>query len=193
MFNARRKFKVLVKVIVAKAKFERQLMEAKSLSDCLAAESPVLTRGWSPNSARSLPGSTPMGGHALSFLEKYEILEEIGKDKISKLYRGWDKMTNKAIAIKIIDRSHLNSISEQKIKSEYSLNQAINDHPNILMYCDFYEDSKSFLIAMELSHGVDLVGSVISHTSYSEYDARLAVYTILTVIEQCHSRNIAHR
>lgn len=69
----------------------------------------------------------------------------------------------------------------------------MKDHPNIIKLYETFEDSKNIYLIMELCQGGELFDRISAKGNFSEKEARHAFTQIISAINYCHLRKIAHR
>lgn len=190
LFNARRKFKAVMRMVLAKARFERGLRSARHITSPAAHEIDTTT-----------------------LREKYTIGEQIGQGRFGKLHRGFTtnatSSTSSAssstpsnendVIITIVDRNRLTAHALASIHHECLLLSQLPRHINIVPCLDFFEsDSACFIVR-------DAVGPPLmdwlatpslyrgTFTTYTELQARNIIRTLLTAVSHCHACSIAHR
>ena len=67
------------------------------------------------------------------------------------------------------------------------------DHPNIIKFYEYFEDSRSILIVLELMTGGELFDVINSKTHFSELEVADTIRPIIDAIRYCHSMGIVHR
>ena len=82
---------------------------------------------------------------------KYYIKKDfLGKGGFAQCYRFKDLTTGHDVAGKIIDKASLcKSRTMKKLLYEISIHKSLN-HPNIVKFIDYFEDSKNVYIILEL-------------------------------------------
>ena len=75
---------------------------------------------------------------------------------------------------------------------EVSIMRELN-HPNVLKFYNFFENSSSYYIILELMAGGELFDSIARKLHYTELEARVVMQHLLLGIQHCHQNNIIHR
>lgn len=90
-------------------------------------------------------------------LERVALLKPSGKCLLPIFcHRFTDLQTGEDLAGKIIDKKTLyKSRTMKKLLYEISIHKSLN-HPNIVKFIDFFEDSKNVYIILELCEGGNL-------------------------------------
>ncbi|TNM93551.1 hypothetical protein fugu_001727 [Takifugu bimaculatus] len=118
----------------------------------------------------------------------YRLLKTIGKGNFAKVKLARHVLTGKGgsrlklkppfcfqVAVKIIDKTQLNSSSLQKLFREVRIMKLLN-HPNIVKLFEVIETEKTLYLVMEYASG----GEVFD-------------YLIVSAVQYCHQKCIVHR
>ena len=125
-------------------------------------------------------------------LEKYDILEEIGKGSFSTVFLARNKTNQKEIAIKVIEKKDLDSEEALFVKNEIAILKKMN-HPNVIRMADFQETTKKYYIALEIMKGGDLFGRIVERDEFTEEEAAQIIKYLVDAVGYCHSLGIIHR
>jgi len=121
------------------------------------------------------------------FADHYEIIEELGKGGMGKVYRVEDTKTKEEIALKLI-KSEIATDKKtiERFRNELTTARKIR-HKNIWGMYDLDEDKGSYYITMEFVPGEDL-------KSFIRGSGQLAVGTTIKIAKQiCEGLSEAHR
>ena len=123
----------------------------------------------------------------------YEIKKTVGKGKFGQVKLGIHKESGKQVAIKIINKKHLEVTDLEQIKSEIDILK-IAKHPNIIKLYDVYENEKYIYIIMEYCPGGDLF-SYIEKRDFKLKEERAAeiIHKLCTAVFFLHQYGIIHR
>ena len=122
-----------------------------------------------------------------TFAARYQIIEELGKGGMGKVYRALDKKLNEEVALKLIKpdiASDKNTI--ERFKNELRLARKIRQKNVGSMY-EFLEDNGIHFITMEYVSGQDLKGLIRQSAPLS------IARTISTAKQICEGLTEAHR
>ncbi|KAI6203602.1 Non-specific serine/threonine protein kinase [Aphelenchoides besseyi] len=122
-----------------------------------------------------------------SFLDDYELKEEIGMGSFSTCRRCINRITGEEYAVKIIDKSKQNPTEEVDILMRHS------HHPNIIHLFAVHEDDKAVYLVQELCRGGELLDHILKAKHFNEYEAAQLTAKLATVIAYLHSNQIVHR
>jgi serine/threonine protein kinase/Tfp pilus assembly protein PilF len=122
-----------------------------------------------------------------TFAGRYQIIEELGKGGMGKVYKAVDTRINEKIALKLIkpeissDRKTL-----ERFGNELKLARKIT-HKNVGRMFDINEDEGTHYITMEYVSGQDLKGLI-------RQSGHLAVHTAISITRQvCEGLSEAHK
>eukprot|EP01015_Nassula_variabilis_P017500 TRINITY_DN2767_c0_g1_i1.p1 TRINITY_DN2767_c0_g1~~TRINITY_DN2767_c0_g1_i1.p1 ORF type:complete len:309 (-),score=61.44 TRINITY_DN2767_c0_g1_i1:18-944(-) len=127
-----------------------------------------------------------------SIKDDYKFDKVIGEGSFAIVRKGIKKSTGEEVAIKIFDKSNLESDDQLALQSEVEILSQI-DHPNIVKLHEVYDDKTKFYMVMELMTGGELFDRIIEKENYSEKEAADTIRPIVDAIRYCHSMGIAHR
>ena len=125
--------------------------------------------------------------------ERYEIKAKLGEGGAGSVYRAWDSMLNRTVAIKRLIGNVSADEAEKMRKDlmrEASLLSSIQ-HPNICQVYDFGVDEDGGYVAMEFVNGEDLEEAARRQIQPGEF-AGIAAQT-LEGVAAAHAKSILHR
>ena len=124
---------------------------------------------------------------------RYEIQELIGVGGMAIVYRAYDIVDNKTVAIKILKDEFLgNKEFIRRFKNE-SKAIAVLSHPNIVKVYDVSFGTKIQYIVMEYIDGITLKEFISQKKSVDWKDAIYFVIQILSALNHAHSKGVIHR
>jgi 5'-AMP-activated protein kinase catalytic alpha subunit len=117
----------------------------------------------------------------------------LGEGSYSKVYLGFDKKTNKKVAIKIVDLMNAPKGTMQLLQREIQLMTKIRDQEGFVRLIDSFEDNKGRLyIVLELLHGT-LFDLLKFRRILSDLEAKSIFRQIVESVRALHDQNIVHR
>ncbi|MDH4273045.1 MAG: protein kinase, partial [Candidatus Aminicenantes bacterium] len=128
-----------------------------------------------------------------TFAGRYQVIEELGRGGMGKVYKVLDKETNSKVALKVI-RPGITADKNvvQRFKNELKMARDIS-HKNICRVYDLGNEAENYFYTMEYVHGEDL-RELIRRTR------RLDVGTAISIAEQvseglaeAHKQGVIHR
>uniref|UniRef100_A0A673VLT2 Serine/threonine-protein kinase MARK2 n=1 Tax=Suricata suricatta TaxID=37032 RepID=A0A673VLT2_SURSU len=122
----------------------------------------------------------------------YRLLKTIGKGNFAKVKLARHILTGKEVAVKIIDKTQLNSSSLQKLFREVRIMKVLN-HPNIVKLFEVIETEKTLYLVMEYASGGEVFDYLVAHGRMKEKEARAKFRQIVSAVQYCHQKFIVHR
>uniref|UniRef100_H3AX53 Serine/threonine-protein kinase MARK2 n=1 Tax=Latimeria chalumnae TaxID=7897 RepID=H3AX53_LATCH len=122
----------------------------------------------------------------------YKLLKTIGKGNFAKVKLARHVLTGKEVAVKIIDKTQLNSSSLQKLFREVRIMKILN-HPNIVKLFEVIETEKTLYLVMEYASGGEVFDYLVAHGRMKEKEARAKFRQIVSAVQYCHQKCIVHR
>ena len=88
------------------------------------------------------------GGAMVAVVEKYSFCETVGKGKFSVVKRAINKVNNKQVAVKVIDKKALNTKEQEFLRTELQILKVVR-HPNLVHIHEITEFRDKVYIFME--------------------------------------------
>ncbi len=124
---------------------------------------------------------------------RYEIREIIGIGGMAVVYKAYDAIEERIVAIKILKEEFVtNEEFVRRFKNE-SKAIAVLSHPNIVKVYDVSFGDLIQYIVMEYIEGITLKRYIESHGSVSWKDTVSIVMQILKALQHAHDKGIIHR
>ena len=122
----------------------------------------------------------------------------LGEGSYGKVYKAFDKLSNKEVAIKQINKSKLGPEEMQLMYQEIELCHVLSADENSLVVAlyDVFEDSSTLNLVMELFEGESLykwMKSELPNLQNREAEVQKVYRQITAAITHLHSRGIVHR
>ena len=134
---------------------------------------------------------TDYTGSTLS--NRYRLDKIVGIGGMAVVYKGYDLIDNKDVAVKIVRDEFLDDESFRTRFRTESIAIASLRHPNIVKVYDVSLGDKLEYIVMEYVDGVTLKQYLRQHGALSWQQALEITKQILSALAQAHSKNIIHR
>ncbi len=120
----------------------------------------------------------------LGQMERYQLLNMLGKGGFSEVYKAYDMITHCFVAVKIHEiRKDMDEAQRQNYvrhtTQEYRIHKTLKHRRIVRLLDHFAIDAMSFGVAMEYCEGVDLDTYLKAHGPMSEKEARGVVIQIL--------------
>ncbi len=129
-------------------------------------------------------------------LGKYKIVEVLGKGAMGVVYKGFDPLIERHVALKTIRKELVDEdVAEQTIKRFKNEAQAAGrlTHPGIVGIYEYGEDDSTAFIAMEFVQGRGLREFLSKHERFSLHDAVSIMGQLLEALDYAHEQGIVHR
>ncbi|XP_031428105.1 serine/threonine-protein kinase MARK2 isoform X2 [Clupea harengus] len=153
-------------------------------------ESHADSKGSSNSSRNRKSMSTPADDQPQ--VGNYRLFKTIGKGNFAKVKLARHTLTGKEVAVKIIDKTQLNSSSLQKLFREVRIMKQLN-HPNIVKLFEVIETEKTLYLIMEYASGGEVFDFLVAHGRMKEKEARVKFRQIISAVQYCHQKCIVHR
>jgi eukaryotic-like serine/threonine-protein kinase len=131
--------------------------------------------------------------HAKVFAGRYEIRGLIGSGGMSKVYRGFDKLLERDVAVKVLspelsseDRFVARFRREAQIAARFS-------HPNVVSLYDYGVDSGDYFIVMELIDGKTVADLIERHGALEPRRAVEIAADVARALAEAHQSGLVHR
>lgn len=136
--------------------------------------------------------SSPTGPGSLS-IGNYEILQTLGVGSFGKVKLGRHKTTGHQVAVKILNREKIKSLSmDSKIRREIQILKLFR-HPHIIKLYEVIETPSDIFMVMEYVSGGELFEYIVNHGRLSEDEARRFFQQIIYGVSYCHAHRVVHR
>lgn len=124
---------------------------------------------------------------------RYEIKEIIGVGGMAYVYKAFDNIDNRTVAIKILKEEYLqNEEFTRRFKNE-SKAIAILSHPNIVKVYDVSFGERMQYIVMEYIDGITLKEYIDGQAEFKWKEAVHFTVQILRALQHAHDKGIVHR
>uniref|UniRef100_A0A4W4DZ57 non-specific serine/threonine protein kinase n=1 Tax=Electrophorus electricus TaxID=8005 RepID=A0A4W4DZ57_ELEEL len=155
-----------------------QLVASDDLSSCFVSQAHSdLKAGGRSNMARGR-NSLATAADEQPHIGNYRLLKTIGKGNFAKVKLARHVLTGKEVAVKIIDKTQLNSSSLQKVR---------------LKLFEVIETEKTLYLVMEYASGGEVFDYLVAHGRMKEKEARAKFRQIVSAVQYCHQKCIVHR
>uniref|UniRef100_A0A8C9TVT0 non-specific serine/threonine protein kinase n=1 Tax=Scleropages formosus TaxID=113540 RepID=A0A8C9TVT0_SCLFO len=122
----------------------------------------------------------------------YDIERTLGKGNFAVVKLARHRITKTEVAIKIIDKTQLDSVNLEKIYREVKIMKML-DHPHIIKLYQVMETKNMLYLVTEYAKNGEIFDYLAGHGRLSEADARRKFWQILSAVEYCHNRHVVHR
>jgi len=124
----------------------------------------------------------------------YELQKILGSGSFATAWRARHLVTNTPVAVKVIEKSSINTqIAKTRFLREISLLKKF-DHPFIAQFYEVIEDKNFYYLCMEFIQNGNLLDYVNTNGRLSEDTARRYFEELIFVLEYMHiEKKVAHR
>ncbi len=124
---------------------------------------------------------------------RYEILAELGRGGMGKVYKAHDRELNETVAIKtLLNRPGENPREEERLLREIQICRRIT-HPNVVRVFDMGRFGGGIFITMEFLEGENLDGVVLRREALPLARIRSILADIAAGLREAHGLGIVHR
>lgn len=127
---------------------------------------------------------------------KYEIQNELGKGAVGTVYKGFDPLISRLVAIKAIVKASLDPVELQHMIRRFRHEaRAVGrlTHPRIVQIYDYGEDDELAYIVMELVNGKSLQEHLSKGATYNLQEVSEIIRPLLDGLGYVHSEGVVHR
>ena len=124
---------------------------------------------------------------------RYEIQEIIGVGGMSVVYKAYDNVDDRIVAVKILKEEFLNNDDFKRRFKNESKAIALLSHENIVKVYDVNFGEKLQYIVMEYIDGITLKEFINKQGSITWNDALFFMTQILRAVQHAHDKGIVHR
>ena len=135
----------------------------------------------------------PVTADPLKLLGKYQLTDVIGEGAMGVVYRAFDPVLNRYLAIKVMSSmiAHDAQLRERFLREARAAGSL--QHPNVITIYDFGEVGEHLFIAMEYVEGVDLA-EIIQRRDNIPVTTKLDIMVdALNGLAYAHGRGVVHR
>ena len=126
------------------------------------------------------------------FAERYEIIEELGRGGMGRVYRVMDKKINEEVALKLIRPEIADSKTIERFGNELKMARKIS-HKNVCRMYHLSEESGTHYITMEYVPGETLKGMIRMTKQLSLGTAVSIAKQICAGLGEAHRMGVVHR
>ncbi len=129
-------------------------------------------------------------------LGRYEILEELGRGEMGVVYKGYDPLIDRFVAIKTIDLEKLDEKQKEEYKARFYLEAKAAgrlNHPNIITVYDLGRKGNIAYIAMELMERLDLQSIIQEQRPLTIVEKLDIAFQVAQGLAYAHEHGVVHR
>jgi serine/threonine protein kinase/tetratricopeptide (TPR) repeat protein/ribosomal protein L40E len=129
----------------------------------------------------------------ITFAGRYQVIEELAKGGMGRVYKVYDKKINEKIALKLIKvETESDQEAIKRFKNELKLARKIS-HRNVCRMFDLGEEEGSNYITMEFVPGEDLKSSLVRMGPLSAAKAIFIGRQVCEGLAEAHGLGVVHR
>lgn len=133
---------------------------------------------------------------ALNKAGRYEIVGELGRGSMGVVYKGFDPIIGRTVAIKTMLPEGLSPQEFEEYKARFqreAMAAGILAHPNIITVYDFGEDNGILYLAMEFLEGKSLE-KIVQEQTVLPIETILPIYDqVCSALDHAHRNKVVHR
>ncbi|XP_047135160.1 serine/threonine kinase SAD-1 isoform X1 [Hydra vulgaris] len=122
----------------------------------------------------------------------YTLQHVLGKGQTGVVRLGIHSVTQKRVAIKIVDKNKIPPNVLAKVEREITIMKLI-EHYNVLHLTDVYESKKSLFLVLEYVGGGELFDYLVKRGRLQLNEAQRFFCQIVSAVSFCHEHLICHR
>lgn len=126
-------------------------------------------------------------------LEEYKISGKmLGQGSFGIVGEAILRLTGESHAVKIIEKKNVAAQDYAIFKNESEILKKLN-HPYILRFHNYFEDSLNLYLFTEIVQGGELFDRMIENNGFSEKEAQTISRKLFEAVNFCHRNGIVHR
>lgn len=126
-------------------------------------------------------------------LEKYEVIEEVGRGGVAVVYRGRHKVLHNDVAVKVLHQEFTHDDEFVKRFINGARSAARLKHPNIIPVFDVGDEKGCHFIVMEFLRGETLEDRIKKHGPHSAREIEEIIRPLAAALDYAHGAGIIHR
>lgn len=125
--------------------------------------------------------------------KNYDLEETIGQGHFATVKSAKHIFSGERVAIKIIDKLKLDSISREHLFQEVKCMKLVQ-HPNVVRLYEVIDTNSKLYLIQELGDGGDMYDYIMKHSNGLDEDqAKIYFCQIVNAIKYCHDLKVVHR
>ena len=124
---------------------------------------------------------------------RYEVMEIIGIGGMANVYKAYDVLENRVVAVKILQEEHMNNEDMRRRFKNESKAMAVLNHPNVMRVYDVSFSDRMQSIVMEYIDGITLKEYIEQQKVLRWKEAVHFTVQILRALQHAHDKGIVHR
>jgi len=122
----------------------------------------------------------------------YTLEKTVGEGQFGKVKLATHVPTGTRVAVKVIDKSRLNSDTLRMVHREVSIMKMLH-HPHIIRLYEVIENEACLFLVMEYASGGEMMDLIMAHGRLKECDACRFFTQTASALAYCHALHTVHR
>jgi mitogen-activated protein kinase 15 len=127
------------------------------------------------------------------FLDRYEILERLGRGRCGLVNKGYDKLKNSTVAVKRLFEILLSNNESERVYKEIRILEHFQGHPNIISLQNVFKSRNDKDVILVYEYMEANLFHVIRGNILSEIHVKFIAYQLLKALKYIHSADVVHR
>ncbi len=127
------------------------------------------------------------------FNGRYRIDGKVGDGGMAVVYRGWDTVLNRVVAVKVLREQYASNMQFLRRFQREAQSVARLAHPNIVSVYDVGRDGETWFIVMELIDGADLAAFIRERAPFTVAATTEIMAQVMSALDYAHMRGLVHR
>lgn len=123
----------------------------------------------------------------------YCIIEKLADGECSRIFKASHTTTNTTVVIKVIEKSHIQSIEGRESYEKYVESVKSISNPNVIRVIDFFSDDDFYFIVLPFYEYSDLRKVILDSGALPESVASHFFQQIASGLKAGHDKGIAHK